>query len=242
MSDSSDQEIPLGFTEADYYRFYLENYCILATSVLLFYDVLLTIPTELQRIWSRKFSGATLVYLLTRYALFCDRVVLTASLFLRITSDTNMFYMISVSLRSEVPQATSTPFAFGRPILGCGRFINTDDKTDFACNYYQLHIPGFHPLAPGPYTYQLYLLWDVWLEFSQVVTAIACYRFILNLCDTNTPQDAPLCLRRWSHPRIVGNMGSPLEILDPFGDPGRRVEKEEEEYIPLQDIVGNVRF
>ncbi|KAI0074320.1 hypothetical protein K474DRAFT_1774105 [Panus rudis PR-1116 ss-1] len=87
MSDSSDQTDSSGITAADYNRLYIENFCILASSVLLFYDCILTFPTEVQRIWKRKFSGATIIYVLTRYAAVVERVVLTVSLFLQATED-----------------------------------------------------------------------------------------------------------------------------------------------------------
>ncbi|KAI0645061.1 hypothetical protein C8Q79DRAFT_912324, partial [Trametes meyenii] len=61
----------------------VENYCIIASSALLWFDAVLTLPTEYRRIWCRKFTGATVVYLLTRYIAVIERIffVLETSLF-----------------------------------------------------------------------------------------------------------------------------------------------------------------
>ena len=71
----------------------MENYCIIASSgelrraplvsalhlatysaALLWFDFALTFTTEVKRIWRRRFSGATVVYLLTRYIAVVERV------------------------------------------------------------------------------------------------------------------------------------------------------------------------
>ena len=39
----------------------------LISSVLVLYDAVLTFPAEVRGIWQRKFSGATVVYILVRY-------------------------------------------------------------------------------------------------------------------------------------------------------------------------------
>ncbi|KAH9935158.1 uncharacterized protein BXZ73DRAFT_36510, partial [Epithele typhae] len=44
------------------------NYCVLASSTLLWLDILLTLGLEVQRMWQRRFTGATVVFLLTRYS------------------------------------------------------------------------------------------------------------------------------------------------------------------------------
>ncbi|KAI8971010.1 hypothetical protein BD414DRAFT_501370 [Trametes punicea] len=59
---------------ADYPRLLMENYCIIASSALLWFDFALTLPTEYRRIWKRKFTGATLVYLFTRYVAVIERI------------------------------------------------------------------------------------------------------------------------------------------------------------------------
>ncbi|KAI0669521.1 hypothetical protein C8Q78DRAFT_1080235 [Trametes maxima] len=64
-------------------RLLIENYSIIVSSALLWFDAALTLPTEYRRIWCRKFTGATAVYLLTRYIAVIERVffVLEPSLF-----------------------------------------------------------------------------------------------------------------------------------------------------------------
>lgn len=71
----------------------IEYYCIVASSgtslgntsyvmsllrfhitALLWFDHMLTFPSEYSRIWRRKFTGATLVFLLMRYAAFIERI------------------------------------------------------------------------------------------------------------------------------------------------------------------------
>ena len=43
---------------------------------LMWYDYFLTFPSEVQSVWGRKFSGATLAYLGIRYSLCLERVVI----------------------------------------------------------------------------------------------------------------------------------------------------------------------
>lgn len=84
MSDSPDVQDEIF---AAYRRLYIENYCIVASSVWLFYDTLATFPKEVQRIWSRKLTGATAIYFLTRYGAVAERITLMVSLFLKTTTD-----------------------------------------------------------------------------------------------------------------------------------------------------------
>ncbi|KAI1790332.1 hypothetical protein LXA43DRAFT_1062142 [Ganoderma leucocontextum] len=71
---------------AAYPRLLVENYCILASTglfaALLWFDFALTFPTEVRRIWGREFSGATLVYLFTRYTALLDRVLFVTEVLL----------------------------------------------------------------------------------------------------------------------------------------------------------------
>ncbi|KAI0800202.1 hypothetical protein C8Q74DRAFT_1235040 [Fomes fomentarius] len=81
--DSAIQEI------ADAYpRLIIENYCIVASTALLWFDFALTFTTEVRRIWGRKFSGATLVFLFMRYTALLDRVFFLLQVLLWNTSDT----------------------------------------------------------------------------------------------------------------------------------------------------------
>ena len=60
---------------------------LISQVALLFYDHAVTFVDEVQRIWRRKFSGATLIYLLTRYVATLERITLLASLFLKTSDD-----------------------------------------------------------------------------------------------------------------------------------------------------------
>ncbi|TBU23594.1 hypothetical protein BD311DRAFT_68396 [Dichomitus squalens] len=67
---------------AAYPRLLVENYCIVASSALLWFDFALTFTTEVQRIWRRRFTGATLVYLFTRYTALLDRLFFASEVLL----------------------------------------------------------------------------------------------------------------------------------------------------------------
>ena len=54
---------------------------------LLWFDFALTFPTEVRRIWRYKFSGATVVYLFTRYTAIVDRVLFVTEVLLWSSSD-----------------------------------------------------------------------------------------------------------------------------------------------------------
>ncbi|KAI0752826.1 hypothetical protein C8Q80DRAFT_1118138 [Daedaleopsis nitida] len=71
----------------------IENYCIVATTALLWFDFSLTFTTEVRRIWRRKFSGATLVFLFMRYSALLDRVLFVLEVLLWKSSDRTC-YMI----------------------------------------------------------------------------------------------------------------------------------------------------
>lgn len=45
-------------------------------TALLWFDFALTLPDEYRRIWKRKFSGATVIYLLMRYVAVIERIFL----------------------------------------------------------------------------------------------------------------------------------------------------------------------
>ncbi|KAI0710721.1 hypothetical protein C8Q76DRAFT_798256 [Earliella scabrosa] len=70
-----------------YHILVIENYCVIATTTLLWFDFGLTFTTEVRRIWRRKFSGATLVYLLMRYTAFIERVFYTLEVLIWNSSD-----------------------------------------------------------------------------------------------------------------------------------------------------------
>ncbi|KAI0363673.1 hypothetical protein BV20DRAFT_975403 [Pilatotrama ljubarskyi] len=84
---SSDDETIAQEILASFSRILAENYCIIASSVLLFADSIITFPDEVQRIWNRRFTGATAVFLITRYVAVAERIVLVTSVFLPTLED-----------------------------------------------------------------------------------------------------------------------------------------------------------
>lgn len=47
----------------------------------------MTLTREVQRIWQRRFTGATAVFLITRYVAVAERIVLLVSLFFPAVAD-----------------------------------------------------------------------------------------------------------------------------------------------------------
>ncbi|KAI0800208.1 hypothetical protein C8Q74DRAFT_398161 [Fomes fomentarius] len=54
----------------------IENYCLVASATLMWFDFVLTLPAEIQGIWRRKISGASLAYIGIRYTLLLERIVI----------------------------------------------------------------------------------------------------------------------------------------------------------------------
>ncbi|KAI0761309.1 hypothetical protein BD413DRAFT_617180 [Trametes elegans] len=104
MSMSTDDQDVAQEILDSYSRLLVENYCIIASSVLLFTDWLMSFTDEVQRIWGRRFTGATLVFLLTRYTAVAERIVLVVSLFLPTVQDASRVFgpfPASTTLRSQ---------------------------------------------------------------------------------------------------------------------------------------------
>ncbi|KAH9888009.1 hypothetical protein C8Q73DRAFT_794442 [Cubamyces lactineus] len=80
MADNSDQEF-IEEVISDVYYFTVDNICEVAGVALLAYDYLLTFSGEIQFVWSRKFSGATVVFVLNRYVTLFSKIVLPISTF-----------------------------------------------------------------------------------------------------------------------------------------------------------------
>jgi len=59
----------------------LANFCGVAATTLLFYDYVLTFAREVRCIWHRRFSGATILFLLNRYLTLVYRVLMTVETF-----------------------------------------------------------------------------------------------------------------------------------------------------------------
>ncbi len=56
-------------------------------AVVLFADSIFTLTDEVQRIWGRRFTGATLIFLLTRWVAVAERIVLVTSVVLPTIQD-----------------------------------------------------------------------------------------------------------------------------------------------------------
>ncbi|KAI0653338.1 hypothetical protein C8Q70DRAFT_937757 [Cubamyces menziesii] len=52
----------------------IDNYCLIASSTLLWFDYVSTLTTEYRRIWQRKFTGATIIYIGVRYVAVIERI------------------------------------------------------------------------------------------------------------------------------------------------------------------------
>ncbi|KAL1948795.1 hypothetical protein VTO73DRAFT_10601 [Trametes versicolor] len=120
----------------------VENYCIIASSALLFADTLMTLTSEVQRIWRRKFTGATAVFLVTRCVpvLRLDDALTDISylmfgvfLMLRVRGIWGKGWVPLALLTVLTPlrpilsiynQVHYTPIAFGAPLGGCGADID----------------------------------------------------------------------------------------------------------------------
>ncbi|KAM5537836.1 hypothetical protein V8D89_008478 [Ganoderma adspersum] len=85
MSDSDSYA--RGIVPAAYPQLLSGKYCVMASSALLWFDFVLTFPTEVRRIWGHGFTSATLVYLFTRYPAIVDRVLVILEIFIRSSSD-----------------------------------------------------------------------------------------------------------------------------------------------------------
>ncbi|KAJ8481200.1 hypothetical protein ONZ51_g6181 [Trametes cubensis] len=95
-------------------RLLVENYCIIASSgklldtmrlssiiVLLFADSFITFPEEVERIWKRRFTGATVVFLITRYVAVAERITLVVSVFLPTLQDKRYDLMAIQRIRHD---------------------------------------------------------------------------------------------------------------------------------------------
>lgn len=56
-------------------------------AVTLFADYFLTLDSEVENIWRRGVSGATVMFLLIRYVTLAERIILTTTLFLQTSDD-----------------------------------------------------------------------------------------------------------------------------------------------------------
>ena len=68
------------------------------TSALLIADFFITFTDEVQRIWRRRFTGATLIFTITRYTALFERIVLLISVLLPTIQD---------QVRAQLPSHTN---------------------------------------------------------------------------------------------------------------------------------------
>ncbi|TCD61745.1 hypothetical protein EIP91_007994 [Steccherinum ochraceum] len=102
-SDSNDPDLQQEILAATN-RLLVENYCIVASSALLFFDCAITFTREVKRIWLRRTTGATIVFIFTRYAAVAERITLLTSLFLR-TLDNNEQLLTGIAeMYSRTPE------------------------------------------------------------------------------------------------------------------------------------------
>lgn len=90
-------------------------------AALLWFDFALTFPTEVRRIWGRPFSGATLVYLFTRYTAIADRVLFVTEVLLWNSSDQVRTELHSCHDVRLIPAASRCAAEFRVQTISCSR-------------------------------------------------------------------------------------------------------------------------
>ncbi|OBZ69330.1 hypothetical protein A0H81_10860 [Grifola frondosa] len=66
---------------AEYQNYFIGAACDMATLSLIFYEYIVTFDREVQSIWGRKFTGATVLFILNRYLMFLKYPINFASYF-----------------------------------------------------------------------------------------------------------------------------------------------------------------
>ena len=85
----------------------VDNFGLPSDTALAWFDFTLTFTTEVQRIWRRKFSGATVVYLVARYTLLLDSYFLLTEAFLwRSSGAVRAVWALLYCVRNRVNQFT----------------------------------------------------------------------------------------------------------------------------------------
>ncbi|KAH9939938.1 hypothetical protein B0H21DRAFT_755538 [Amylocystis lapponica] len=75
-------------------RLVVENYCIIASTALLFFDWAITLTAEVPRIWCRKISGVTVIFLLNRYVALAERITFVTSVLIPTLSNQSCVYVL----------------------------------------------------------------------------------------------------------------------------------------------------
>ncbi|KAI0653346.1 hypothetical protein C8Q70DRAFT_1036957 [Cubamyces menziesii] len=66
---------------------FTQHFCIIGSSALLWFDFIITLPTEYRRIWQRPLAGVTLVYCGLRHVAVTERIFLLLETFVWSSSD-----------------------------------------------------------------------------------------------------------------------------------------------------------
>ncbi|KAI1790333.1 hypothetical protein LXA43DRAFT_1095479 [Ganoderma leucocontextum] len=74
---------------------YLENIVVIMSTALLWFDYTLTFSSEVKRIWQRRFTGATVLFLVVRYSALFERVLSVIYRFNTTSDSDNLCAVIS---------------------------------------------------------------------------------------------------------------------------------------------------
>ncbi|KAL1945435.1 hypothetical protein VTO73DRAFT_2286 [Trametes versicolor] len=200
MSGADDSEIQAIIDQ--YPRLLVENYCIVASSALLWFDFVLTLPDEYRRIWTRKLTGATVIYLLMRYVAVIERIFFVLELTLPQTCGgithtddvltiLNYFsFTVSIAAKATTIAADGIlivmtwirTFGINKDAFKMG--FNTPLATlilrDGTAYFMVLLVIQMITIVSNQIGHAL-TIWLVWPYFDQVITVIFLSRFILDL-------------------------------------------------------------
>ncbi|KAI0827779.1 hypothetical protein BC628DRAFT_1418373 [Trametes gibbosa] len=229
MGDNSTdiQDIAQAYLQ-DYPNVLIENYCIVASSVLLWYDFVLTLPDEYRHMWRRKFTGATAIYLVMRYSAIFDRVFFCLEVLVWNSTDQGcvvyLCLLVSIDPLSSCVDLTHTDDVFtilnylAIALFTTMRVYGVWGR-DWKPLLVALPLSFLQPVSLVPNN-----IWDdVAPYFGQVFVNIASSRFMLclrGLYFASGAEDGQTSLR-WSDIRfgrgfssaLVGNLGATIDIV-----------------------------
>ncbi|KAI0325846.1 hypothetical protein GY45DRAFT_1225507, partial [Cubamyces sp. BRFM 1775] len=187
----------------------IENYCIIASSALLWFDIALTVTTERERIWKRKITWANIVYLGMRYVGAIERIFFVLevlvwnfsdrvrSLCAGITHTDDTLTFLNYLAFSGKDMDIITPIAT-EAILTILTWVKTFGiirdarRAGISSPLATLLLRDGEPAQCrsvmftlvaqlSPLVVRPSVIWLVWPYFSQVLTIITASRLILNL-------------------------------------------------------------
>ncbi|KAI0327894.1 hypothetical protein GY45DRAFT_1372762 [Cubamyces sp. BRFM 1775] len=229
MSENSQEMV------ADISQLLIENYCIVASSALLWFDFVLTLTTEYQHIWKRKLTGATLVYFGVRHVAVIERIFFVPELFVwnssdKITAEAIVIFLTWVKTFGILKDARRTGIC--TPLAS---LILRDGTAYFLFILISQLAPLVLVFVQGG---ESSMIVQVWPYFSQVFINIALSRFVLNLRALYFADDGgsegemslhspDMRFRGIKTANIVGNLGATLMLpthaaeyeADPFDLP-----------------------